>query len=288
MGQFLAAVLIVVASLVLGRSNAWARPAAACTTGITLTLHPGLPPLANRVPHMIARDIPRGPFKVSLPIFPGPKPLRNFVADPLTGYPDDPYLQTAAAEYQGTGDPVAVMRWARKAYSACGWRWDGTTNAGTGMQGLDFVAAKNPRLEAEVSSAGFYIAYAALELTYPPRPASSYLRGRFREVRIALQVNDYGRSSVRHHVVYKTVTNKEAIVSLVQAINALDVPWTNRFARTGGGGNGPAWLSFVRPDGRQVHAYELGGAELSVNGSRPLADDGRVWREITALVGLAK
>lgn len=54
-----------------------------CTLGLTLTLHPGLPPSVGRVPLQPAPDIPHGPFTVSAPLYPGAKRLSHFVASPL-------------------------------------------------------------------------------------------------------------------------------------------------------------------------------------------------------------
>lgn len=49
---------------------------------------------------------------------------------------------------------------------------------------------------------------------------------------------------------------------------------------------GPAWLSFVRPNGSIVHVYEIGPGACggpTVNGVRRITDEGTVWNLILAV-----
>jgi len=164
-----------------------------CSTGLVLILHPGLPASIKPGPPGIAGDIPRTPVTVSVPLYPGARSLARFVASAILEYPESPYLQTGVAEYQTAASVDTVQAWYRKAFAGCGWRPGGsmTTNASALTSGLTFVSTANSNLTMEMTfgdtpSGGAYIAYGAEEITYPPRPASSYLHGPFSEVRIAL------------------------------------------------------------------------------------------------------
>jgi hypothetical protein len=235
------------------------------------------------------RDIPPGPFTASVPLYPGATPLRHFVALPIWTYPMTPYLQTGVAEYRTKTDVATVESWYRSAFDNCGWRSDGTmsTNASIFDAGLNFASNANPHLEMYMTfgitaTGGAYIAYAAEDVTLPPRPAASYLRGPFSEIRIAYSFNDYSHPQTIHHIVHFSVRDRAAIRRFVLAINAI----TDVLAGTYKGGgitNGPAWLSFVRPDGRVVHVW-ANVLSLQVNHTRTLHNSPRVWSLITGLV----
>ncbi len=265
-----------------------------CSAGLVLTLHPGLPASMQHLPPGIARDIPRTPVSVSVPLYPGARSLAQFVASAIPEYPPDPYLQTGVAEYQTAGSVDIVQAWYRKAFVACGWRTAGsmTTNASALTSGITFASIDTPNLTMEMTfgdtpSGGAYIAYGAEELTYPPRPASSYLRGPFSAVHIALRRSMVQKGQLVSHIVRSTVIARPLITQLVQSINAL----TGYYTVSGNCRGGlrlvnPAWLSFVRRDGSVAYAYESQGCGegLSVNGVGWLMDDGRVWNLIGLVV----
>lgn len=269
--------------------------AAACSAGLTVSLHPGLPPGMRGF--AIARDIPRVPVLVSVPLYPGVAALTRFVASPFSSYPASPYLQTAAAEYRTSASVATVRAWYPSAFNACGWRPNGSssTNASILTSGLSFVAARNRNLTADVSfgvapNGGAYIGYAIEDITYPPRPLQSYLHGPFVALRIALQRGALRQQgSPTRHVVHLTVTNRRLIAQFVRAINGLTGYFTVPGVCSGGLSLvGPAWLTFVRPHGPAAHAFESGPGVcggLAVNGVRWLIDDGRVWGLITRVAG---
>ncbi len=265
-----------------------------CTSGVTLTLHPGLPISAGHQAMSIARDIPRTPFTVSVPVYPDAQPLAQFVASPFPQYPADPYLQTAGAEYQSSAFITTVKAWYLKTFTACGWRKNGsmTTNASALTSGISFVSTGNRNLTMEMTfgdspSGGTYIAYGAEEITYPRRPAASYLHGPFSVVRLALDRAVMKSGEPVSHIVHRTLTNHRAIAQLVRSINAITEYYTVSGLCLGGLSLiGPAWLTFVRPNGTTVHAYESGPGYcggLAVNGTRWLLDDGAVWNLIGRL-----
>jgi hypothetical protein len=270
------------------------RPAAAansCTAGLTLALHPGLPPSVRHGGMPVARDLPRRTFTVSVPLYSGAEALSQFVASPVPEYPATPYLQTGVAEYRTTASRPTVEAWYRSAFAGCGWHVGGTmgTNASVLSSGIAFVSNSSGDLTVDMTfgdapSGGTYIAYAAEEITYPKRPARSYLHGPFSEVRIALQRNPSPLGHPASHVVHTTTVNRPAIVQLVRAINAIKDYYTAPVTCAGGFRSaGPAWLSFVRPNGSMVRAYEDGPGAcggLAVNGVRWLIDPGKVWNLI--------
>jgi hypothetical protein len=262
----------------------------------TLSLHPGLNPGARNMPPGIAPDIPRGRFVVALPLFPGAIPLKSYVASPFAQHPANAYLQTGSAEYQSADDEATVTAWFRRALPHCGWRADGNwnTNASTFTAGLFWASATNSDLTLDLSfgsspSGGTYFGYGVEEVTYPPRPASSYLHGSFSQVRIALQRGSIQQGGYVPHVGHDTVIDGGAIKHLVKLINAVSGYHTVSPLCSGGLSLvGPAWLSFIRPDGTVVHAFESGPGEcggLAVNGVRWLTDEGAVWKQILTLGG---
>jgi hypothetical protein len=262
-----------------------AHAAGSCPAGITLTVHPGVPGRAG-MPLGVAPDIPRGPFRVTVPLYPGATSLTHTLGDLVPDYPLDPYLQMAVAEYRTSADRETVMHWYRSAFTGCGWRVTGwRTNSNVLETGTDFTARGNPNLTVEMSfgdtsSGGTYIAYAVEDVTYPARPARSYLRGPLTRVAIALQ-HSSPQPGQRPWVSHTAVVDRASITQFVGAINALDGYHTRPFVCTGGfTRTGPAWLTFLRPNGAVVHAFEEGPGEclgLAVNGVRWLIDRGRVW-----------
>lgn len=271
-----------------------ASAAGACATGLTLTLHPGLPPTGKRVPFPVARNIPRRAVTVSAPVYPGAQPLATFVASAVQEYPEDPYLETGVAEYQTPASVQTVTAWYRNAFRDCGWRIRGTmsTNASALTSGITFQSTGNHNLALEMSfgdtpSGGAYIAYAAEDIVYPLRPAKSYLHGPFSEVRIAVRRGVMQNAQPVWHVVNTTVLDRPTIVHLVKAVNAIkDYHTASGICLGGFSLNGPVWLSFIRPHGSVVHAFESGPGGcggLGVNGVRWLVDRGRVWNLVMAI-----
>lgn len=290
--------LALVLGLAAGALPAAARPSAAagCVTGLTLSLQPGLPTSMRRVPQRVAPDIPRGPFSVAVPLYPGARALTRFVGSPVASFPATPYLQTAVAEYRTADEPPTVTAWYRAAFAACGWRVQGTmaTNVGVLSSGITFASRVDADRTVEMTfgsppTGGSYIGYAAEVITYPPRPPSSYLRGPFSEVRIALNRTAYATSGrVARHVDHVTMTDRARIARLVTTVNAVTEYFTVPTVCVGGFTPiGPMWLSFVRPNGSIAHAYEtLPGAcgGLAVNGVRWLIDRGAVYYTVVARV----
>jgi hypothetical protein len=260
-------------------------------------VHPGIhPPTKNASLHP-ARDAPRGTFTVSLPLYPGATPLSPWVASPYPEYPGNAYLQTAGTEYQSLDATSKVSSWYSSHLRACGWHssgtWSGNGSAFTG--GLTFVSNAKPDLSIEMSfggapSGGTYIGYGVEWVIYPPRPAASYLRGPFTQVRVALGHNVLQNGNFVQHVVHTTVRDRAAIRRLVSAMNNARGYHTVAPTCVGGGPGrtGPAWLSFVRPNGSTAHAFDLGAGAclgLAVNGKRWLIDMGAVWKQIQQLAG---
>jgi hypothetical protein len=282
------ALVLVVVSLPAVVEHAVA--AGTCTTGLTLTVHPGLPAGTQPPGSRPASDIPHGPFSVALPLYPGARPLTHFVASPLWEYPMTPYLQTAVTEYETTQSSGAVRRWYRQTFESCGWRNVETmsTNASVLDVGDTYQRGNDNHLQIDMGfgdtdSAGAYIGYSVLWQTLPPRPAGSYLHGPFRELRIAYQFNSYTTPNGSHHTVHVAIDNRAAIGRLVRAINGLKYVFVPSRLGGGGGGNGPAWLAFIRPNGTRVHVFAASIA-LQVGHTRTLADDSQhVWNLITAL-----
>lgn len=267
-----------------------ARTTAVNCAAVTLTLHPGLnPPLPNEHPR-IAADIPRGLFTVSLPLYPGAKPLTPFVASPFPEYPADPYLQTASAEYQSPSNVSTTKTMVKHQLISCGWRsagyWSGNSSIFT--SGFTFTLLHNYNLSVELSFGSgpggpTYLAYGVEEITYLRRPPESYLHGPFASVRITLRQTT-AQDGHAGHAIHGTIVNRARIGGLVQAIN--NIRGYHRVSGICAGGPsqfGPAYLAFVHPNGLVEHAFEIGPGGcggLAVNGVRWLIDRGAVWNRI--------
>jgi len=296
LSRIAASCALVLLSVWTVRATPPASAAGTCTTGLSLILHPGLPAEGKQVPPGVAPDIPHRTVTVSVPVYPGAQRTIRFVASPpLFGYPANPYLQTGMAEYQTSGSVHMVIAWYRRAFGDCGWRIQGsmTTSAGLASQDLGFQPDGNRYLTIYVSfgstpEGGTYIGYAAEAITYPPRPAASYLHGPFSQVRIALDRGIIRPGHPVERIIHTVVLDRPTIARLVHAINAIRGYRTVMPMCLGGLSlTGPAWLTFVRPSGSVVHAYESGPGAclgLAVNGVRWLLDPGRVWNLITSVV----
>lgn len=298
----LAWALIAISTLLSGASAAAAaarQPAVLaepCQTGLTLTVHPGVYGRTGKSGPPVARDIPRGEFTVSMPLYPDSKRLSTFVGSPVPGFPTDPYLQTAVAEYQARAGEATVMQWYGPAFASCGWRavGFGFTDASVLRRVIDYAA--NPNLQVEMSfgkapGGGTFIAYDVQDTTYPRRPARSFLRGPFARVRVAAGYTPHvaGR---RPHTIHVVVADRRTISALVTAVNKAADYHTAPIECIGAGLRtiGPAWLSFVRPNGTAVHAYEQGPGKcfgLAVNGVRWLVDRGQAWQLIEKIVRMS-
>lgn len=263
---------------------------------LVLTVHPGLnPTLPGSRPIQVAPDAPRTPLTVSVPLYSRTAPLTSFVASPFPEYAADPYLQTASAEYSTSDSMATVTRWMMRAFPACGWREQGYGggNASVFSQWLTWQLGTNRDITVHVSlgarpAGGTYIAYGVEAIILPPRPARSYLQGPFSQVRIALRRGRLVNGQLVAHVVHVTIRDRQAIERLVGSINAITGLRTASGVCAGGlRANGPAWLTFVQPNGSVVHAFEAGpgvcGGGLAVNGVRWLIDPGAVWNQILAL-----
>lgn len=278
-----------------------AAPSVNCAA-VTLTLHPGLNPGLKRVPGDVgsAPDAPKGPFHVSLPVYPGAARLQHLVGSPFPEVAESPYLQTAGLEYIASGAYPEMEGWFTRAFHACGYLSHGSWNGNTTpfSNGLTFVSKRNPNLSVEISfgtdpSGGSYIGYGVEDVILPPRPARSYLHGPFVELKIAVQHNS---QTQRPHstIVHLVVRNGSAIRSLVSAIDEMTGYQTVIGICYGGVGPpppiAPVWLSFLRPDGTVVHAFANGaggpcGGGFAVNGVRWLIGGVSAWNQILSLAG---
>jgi hypothetical protein len=295
-----AGAIVLLALLILppvtSRSTvARAGPAAGtCRAGLTLTLSPGVQGVTPPPPSPIAPDIPRGPFTVSIPLYPGATGLSKTVGRPVPEFPTSPYLQMAVAEYQSTASLSTVMAWYRPAFASCGWKKDGSfvTNSDVLAEGMFYTKGSPQTLEVDLSFGvtqfgGTYIAYAVEEITYPMRPTRSYLHGPFSRVTISV-----ARSTLHQHnatyVQHVTVTAHAVISELVSAMNGLSDYHTQTISCFGrASALGPVWLTFIHPSGTAVHAFEAGVGDcggVAVNGVRWLTDPGRVWDLIVQIV----
>ncbi|HZU13364.1 MAG TPA: hypothetical protein VFB58_11040 [Chloroflexota bacterium] len=274
-------------------------------SAVTLTVRPGLHPPQARGPSIQpAPDSPRGPFTVSLPLYPGAVSLASDVAYPYADYPEDPYLQTASAEYHTDDTVGAVKRRIKGAFLGCGWHESGywSTNASPFTSGIDVTADANPQLTVEVSfgadpAGGSDLGYGVVDVILPPRPAASYLHGPFVVLHIAFGQTRVTPRGYVTHVRHVTVLDRSTIRRLVAAIDSLrdyrDYTAAPLACHPGGGGpsTGPFWLAFIRPNGSVVHAYDGGAGSgqcafgLAVNGVRWLQDTGIVWNQLLRLAG---
>lgn len=275
--------------------------AAGCASGLTLTLHPGRPAPNPGPPLPVAPDLPTTPVTVSLPLYPDARPLKTLL--PVAqGLEMTPYLQTGLAEYQSSAGEGTLKKWYVAALTACGWRRNQgsmSTNVSVFTSGLDFVSVRNPLLTLQMAfgtapTGGTYIAYGVSDITYPRRPANSYVHGPYAQLRLAFTVFTVTGNSRHARVVHTVITNQMAIARLVHAINGLTEYQTVPGLCVGGGGgtsgvSTPIWLSFVRPDGSIEHAFYGGEGAcggLAVNGYRWLIDQGQVWGVLQTLAPL--
>jgi len=127
------------------------------------------------------------------------------------------------------------------------------------------------------------IGYGVLDETLPPRPIASYLHGPFSRVNIAYRLSPSAPSSQTAHIIHLSITDPATIHRLVRRINSLTDILAGFRSGPSGGGDGPAWLTFVRPDGRHIGVFDtfLG---LRVQHTRTLFDGNRVWPLISKLV----
>jgi len=285
----LLASLVVSSLLFAGQTPPAASAAGACTIGLTLHLQPGLPG-AVLLPRWVtpAADIPVGPFYASLPVYPGAHRLRRVRDNPIWSYPATPYLHSGVAEYRVAENPDDVSTWYSDALAACGWKSDGawTSSAGVFTDGIVFVSRANPHLQVQVGfgaamNCDTLIGYGVLDETLPPRPIASYLHGPFSRVNIAYGLS--APSGQTAHIIHLSITAPATIHRLVTRINSL----TDILAGFGrshpGSGDSPAWLTFVRPDGRHIGVFDT-VLELRVQHTRTLFDGDRVWPLISSLV----
>jgi hypothetical protein len=260
-----------------------------------LTVHPGLHPALANFPFSAPANAPRSRHTVALPEYPGATPLQTFVASPFPEVVSDQYLQTASAVYTSTSSVHTVQVWLGTALIGCGWKRNGSWsgNAEPFTQGLSFVSRHNPNLGLELSfgftsSGGAYIAYGVEEVVLPKRPSKSYLHGPFTQLHISLRQTTLGAAQPTSRVVTFSVSSQPVIRRLVATINAIRGYRTVLPVCYGGGPGGPspAWLSFVKPNGTVIHAYEIGPGAcggLAVNHVRWMTDGGAVWKQIQAL-----
>jgi hypothetical protein len=306
--RVLAVIAVLLAAAANGHSTGTAGQALAASlatncAAVTVTVHPGLNPPGTRPAPYVggAPDAPKGPFTVSLPVYPGATPLQPFVGSPFPEYQASPYLQTAGLEYVTSGPAPQAGVWVDRAFHACGWVargiWDGNTTPFD--NGDTYQARNNHNLSVEVSygaapSGATYIAYGVEEIIYPPRPAKSYLHGPFVDLKMAVLHGAYLSGRLQKTTTHLDVRDRAAIGRLVSAINRIKLyqSVTGFCVGGGGGGNftGPAWLSFIRPDGTTVHAYAdgPGGAcfgGFAVNGARWLIGAVDAWNQVLALAG---
>lgn len=282
--------LIVSRLLFDGQAPAAASAAGACTTRLTLRLQPGLPGAALQAWVTPAADIPVGPFYASLQVYPGAHRLTRVRDNPVWTYVPTPYLHSGVAEYRVSENPDDVSVWYSDHLAACGWKPEGpwNSNAGVYTDGIVFVSRSNPHLQVQVGfgaamNGDTLIGYAVLDETLPPRPIASYLHGPFTRVNIAYRLSSVAHPSQTAHIIHLSITNPTTLRRLVRRINSL----TDILAGFGrshpAGGDSPAWLTFVRPDGRHIGVFDtvLG---LQVQHTRTLFDGNRVWPLISRLV----
>lgn len=301
----LVAITMVLLLAALPRSTVPARAALASPTvncaAVIATLHPGLNPGPQHPVPFVggASDAPKGPFTVSLPVYPGAIPLHPFVGSPFPEYQESPYLQTAGLEYTVPSSFPNLESWFTRAFHACGYLSDGNWNGDEGpfSDGLTFESRSNSNLTVEMSFGatpprGSYIAYGVEEVILPTRPARSYLHGPFVALKMAVQHNTHTYPS-HSTVVHQDVGDRAAIRHLVSAINSITAYQTViSFCHPGVGPPPPiqpVWLSFIRPNGTVVHAFADGsggacGGGFAANGARWLIFGVRAWNQVLALV----
>lgn len=270
-------------------------PAVNCAA-LELQLAPGLHPRSPNYSLRPAPDAPRTPFTIALPVYPGLTPLQHPAGSPFAEIQATPYLQTASAEFHTTASSDTVQAWYRQTMRSCGWRdngsWDG--NAGPFPHGISFGRGPNEAVSADIGFADEQdgatdVAIAVEAVRYPAPPAAARIHGPFVLLRIALSRNVPASPVRSARTVHAIVTKRLVIARLVRAIDGISAAYTVPTVCVGGlRTTGPAWLTFVRADGSQVHAFEAGpgvcGGGLAVNGFRWLLDPGTVWSLIPPLL----
>jgi hypothetical protein len=189
-----------------------------------------------------------------------------------------------------------VQAWYERTMNGCGWRADGSWNGNAGAfpHGISFARGPTGALStgidigfADEPDGSTDVAIAAEAVRYPAPSAAARIHGLFVQLRIALSRSGRsGAGSARR--VHAVVTNRGVIARLVGAIDGISAAYTVPTSCFGGlRTTGPAWLTFARADGSQVHAFEAGpgvcGGGLAVNGFRWLLDPGTVWSLILRL-----
>lgn len=197
------------------------------------------------------------------------------------------------AEYRVSENPDDVSNWYSDNLTACGWKQDGSWNSSAGVftDGIVFIARANRHLQVQVGfgtamNGDTLIGYGVLDETLPPRPIASYLHGPFSRVNIAYRLSPSAPSAQTAHIIHLSITDPATIHRLVRRINSLTDILAGFRSGPSGGGDGPAWLTFVRPDGRHIGVFDtvLG---LQVQHTRTLFDGNRVWPLISRLVKIA-
>ena len=285
----LLASLVVSGLLFAGQPPAPTTATGACDTGLTLQLQPGLPGVVPQRLVTPAGDTPVGPFYASLPVYPGARRLTRVRDNPIWSYPVTPYLHSGVAEYHVSENPDDVSVWYSDALAACGWKSDGawTSNADVFPDGIVFISRSNPHLQVQVgfgaaTNGDTLIGYAVLDETLPPRPIASYLHGPFSRVNIAYGLSPSEPSGQAAHIIHLSIATPATIRRLVTRINSLTDILAGLRSRPSGG-DGPAWLTFVRPNRRHIGVFDTVLA-LQVQHTRTLFDGDRVWPLISRLV----
>jgi hypothetical protein len=272
-----------------------AAPSAVNCAGLELHVAPGLHPPSPNYPFRPAPDAPRTPFTVATPLYPGLIPLQHLAGSPFAEIQDSPYLQTASAELHSTASSDTVQAWYERTMNSCGWRADGSWNGNAGAfpYGISFTRGPTGALNtgidvgfADESDGSTDVALAVEAVRYPAPPAAARIHGSFVQLRIALSRSGQG-SPGPARTVHAVVTNRRVIARLVGVIDGISAAYTVPTTCFGGlRTTGPAWLTFVRADESQVHAFEAGPGVcggLAVNGFRWLLDPGTVWSLILPL-----
>lgn len=290
-----ATVIVPFASTARMPSALAARLPAVNCAALALQLAPGIHPPSPNFPFRPPADAPRTPFTVVVPLAPGLTPLQHPAGSPFAEIQGTPYVQTASAEFHATSSSDTVAAWYTQNMPSCGWRPNGSRdgNAGAFPHGISFARGTNQAVIVEVGFAdqpdgSTDVAIAVQAVRYPSPLAVARIHGPFVRVRIALSRigSNGGVGSTR--TVRTIVTNRREIALLVKAIDDIKAAFTVPPVCPGGlRTSGPAWLTFVRADGTQIHAFEAGagvcGGGLAVNGFRWLLDPGPVWALILRL-----
>jgi hypothetical protein len=275
-----------------------AAPAVNCAA-LVLHLAPGVHPPESRIPIGIAPDAPRTPFTIAVPLYPGMTPLQQSAGSPFFELAQSPYLQTASAELHTMSSSDMAQHWYQHAMRSCGWNanggWDG--NAGPFPDGISFVQPHDRNTFVDIGfnvldDGSTDVAIAAETVRYPAPPPRARIHGPFTQLRLALQVYGSQGSTTQVKTVHAAITDRQTISKVVRAIDGITAAYRARTVCFGGGGGGlgtnlgPVWLTFIRPNGSKVHAFEDGPGEcggLAVNGFRWLLDPDAVWSLVLPL-----